>query len=135
MKYGREFHPGLTATSQGSADFQGARSGFIIRRSKFQGMAKKIETVCGYSCSDCDHLGRECAGCEETKGEPFWTAYTDTCICPVYDCCVNDRRLEHCGKCPEMLCERFTRFKDPEMSPEVQDMTLARMKKELKRRK
>jgi predicted PP-loop superfamily ATPase len=96
---------------------------------------KKIVTVCGYSCSDCDHLGRECKGCEKTKGKPFWTAFVDADVCPVYDCCVNGRKLPHCGKCAEMICERFTRFKDPGMSEEQLRETLAAIERELRARK
>ncbi|MBP1927662.1 hypothetical protein J2741_000209 [Methanolinea mesophila] len=98
-------------------------------------MSEQIEMVCGYSCSDCEHLGRECAGCEKTRGKPFWTAYVGADLCPVYDCCVNLRGLSHCGKCPDLVCERFTRFRDPGMSEEVLEKTLARMKRELKNRK
>lgn len=97
-------------------------------------MTQKIQTVCGYSCSDCHHLGNDCAGCEETKGKPFWTAFVDTDVCPVYDCCVHDRRLAHCGKCPDLVCERFTRFKDPEMDEEQAAIALRRMEQDLRSR-
>jgi hypothetical protein len=96
---------------------------------------KKIQTVCGCSCSDCEHLKKECPGCPTIKGKPFWTAYVQIETCPVYDCCVNDRKLAHCGKCPELVCERFTRFKNPEMSDEQAAAGLAAMEKELRSRK
>ncbi len=96
---------------------------------------KKIETVCGYSCSGCDHHGNECPGCEATKGKPFWTVYAGVECCPVYDCCVNEKRLPHCGKCPDLVCERFTRFKDPGMSDEEATAALLRMEQELRARK
>lgn len=97
-------------------------------------MPGKIPTVCGYSCSDCPHLGQDCPGCGETKGKPFWTAFVDADTCPVYDCCVNDRRLPHCGKCPDLVCERFTRFRDPEMSEEEAGRVLRQMEEELRGR-
>jgi hypothetical protein len=96
---------------------------------------KKIGTVCGYSCSGCDHHGNECPGCEATKGKPFWTAYASVECCPVYDCCVNEQTLPHCGRCPDLLCERFTRFKDPDMSEEQAQAVLIRMEQELRGRK
>jgi hypothetical protein len=96
---------------------------------------KKIETVCGFSCSDCEHLKKECPGCAKTKGKPFWTEYVQAAVCPVYDCCVNDRKLAHCGKCPELMCERYTRFKNPEMSDEQAAAALAAAEKELRSRK
>jgi hypothetical protein len=96
---------------------------------------KKIETVCGYSCSGCDHHGKECPGCEATKGKPFWTPYVSLESCPVYDCCKNERKLPHCGKCPELMCERFTRLKDPDRSEEENRMVLVDMEHELRARK
>ena len=95
---------------------------------------KKIETVCGYSCSGCDHHTKECPGCEKTKGKPFWTAYAGVECCPVYDCCVNEKKLPHCGKCPDLVCERFTRFKDPGMSEEEAAAALLQMEHELRAR-
>jgi hypothetical protein len=96
---------------------------------------KKIETVCGYSCSDCYHHTKECPGCGATKGKPFWTAYAGVGCCPVYDCCVNERNLPHCGKCPDLMCERFSRFKDPGASGVMQAAHLAAMEQELRARK
>jgi len=96
---------------------------------------KKIETVCGYSCSSCDHHGNECPGCEKTKGTPFWTAFVGVGCCPVYDCCTNDRKLPHCGKCPDLVCERFTRFREPGTSDEQVREGLAVMERELRNRK
>lgn len=96
---------------------------------------KKLLTVCGYSCSDCDHLGKECPGCAKTEGKPFWTQFVDAPACPVYDCCVNIKELQHCGKCPDLICERFTRFKDPGMSEEQAATALAAMERELRARK
>jgi len=95
---------------------------------------KKIETVCGYSCSDCDHHGKECPGCEKTKGKPFWTAFVNVGCCPVYDCCVNEKKLPHCGKCPDLVCERFTRFKDPNRTEEETQAALLEIEKELRAR-
>ena len=96
---------------------------------------KKIETVCGYSCSDCDHHKKECPGCEKSNGKPFWTAFVDAVCCPVYDCCTNDRKLPHCGKCPDLICERYTRFKNPEITDEQAAAALTAAKNELRNRK
>jgi hypothetical protein len=32
---------------------------------------------------------------------------------------VNERKLQHCGKYPGLMCERFSRFKDPDINEEV----------------
>jgi hypothetical protein len=97
---------------------------------------KKIETVCGYSCSTCDHHGKECPGCGETEGKPFWTAFIGIDRCAIYECCTNDRKLPHCGKCPDMMCERFNRLReDPDMNDAEVTACLAAMETELRSRK
>lgn len=96
---------------------------------------KKIETVCGFSCSDCDHHKKECPGCETIKGKVFWTAFVNIDQCPIYECCTTMKKLPHCGKCPELVCERFTRFKNPEMTDEQAAAGLAAAEKELRSRK
>jgi hypothetical protein len=96
---------------------------------------RKIETVCGYSCSDCEHHQKECPGCTKTLGKPFWTAFVGIDRCAIYDCCTSDRKLPHCGTCPELVCERFTRFRDPGMSDAEAEACLATMEKELRSRK
>ena len=98
-------------------------------------MAKKIETVCGYSCSGCDHHRKECPGCGATKGTPFWTAYAGIDQCQIYACCTAERKLPHCGKCPDLMCGRFTRFRDPNMNGEQAAACLAAMEQELRARK
>ena len=97
-------------------------------------MTKKIETVCGYSCSGCDPHTKECPGCEATMGKPFWTAYAGIEQCLVYACCTTERKLPHCGKCPDLMCERFTRFKDPDMSEAEVVAGLTAMEQELRAR-
>jgi len=96
---------------------------------------KKIETVCGYSCSDCDHYRNECAGCAKTKGTPFWVAFMGIERCAIYDCC-NNRKLPHCGKCPDLMCERFNRIRDdPHLNEAEAAACLIAMERELRARK
>ncbi len=95
----------------------------------------KTGTVCGTSCNTCDHHKKECPGCDETKGKPFWTAFIGIDRCAIYDCCVNDRKLPHCGKCPDLMCERFERIReDPNMNEAEATACLAAMEKELRSR-
>jgi hypothetical protein len=110
--------------------------GFIIRAGNFLFMGQKIQTVCGYSCSDCDHLGNECPGCKKTGGKPFWTAFIGIDRCAIYDCCTNERKFPHCGKCPDLMCERFDRIKDnPDMNDAEAAACLAAMERDLRARK
>ena len=60
---------------------------------------------------------------------------TSVDCCPVYGCCVNERKLPYCGKCPELMCERFTRFRDPNRSEEETRTGLLQMEQELRARK
>jgi hypothetical protein len=48
---------------------------------------------------------------------------------------LNERKLLHCGKCPDLMCERFSRFKNPDVSDEIQAGILAAMEQELRARK
>ncbi|MCK9631545.1 MAG: DUF3795 domain-containing protein [Methanoregula sp.] len=97
---------------------------------------KKIETVCGYSCSDCDHHGKECTGCEKTRGKPFWTAFIGIENCAIYDCCKNERKFPHCGKCPDLMCGRFDRIRDdPHLNEAEAAACLVAMEQELRSRK
>lgn len=72
---------------------------------------------CGAVCEECELYPNECEGCSEIKGKAFWLKYTNEPICVMYDCCVNDNRLPHCGKCPKFPCEKCT-CDDPRMTPE-----------------
>ncbi|MGB9176843.1 MAG: DUF3795 domain-containing protein [Methanoregula sp.] len=97
---------------------------------------KKIQTFSGYSCSDCEqHQKKECPGCAKTKGLPFWTAYVGSNRCAIYDCCTSEMKFPHCGKCPDVVCERFIRFKNPAMGDAEAAAGVAAMEKELRGRK
>ncbi len=97
---------------------------------------RKIETVCGYSCSDCEHYTKECPGCTKTKGKPFWTAYAGIDQCAIFQCCTTERKFPHCGKCPDLMCDRFNRIKeDPNLNEAEAVACLSAMEKELRSRK
>jgi len=99
-------------------------------------MAKRIETVCGYSCTGCDHYTKECPGCGATKGKPFWAPYMGIDQCAIYQCCTVEKKLPHCGKCPDLMCERFNRIRDtPGITEEEAVACLAAMERELRARK
>ena len=97
---------------------------------------RKIQTVCGCSCSDCDNHTKECAGCLKTEGKPFWTSYIGIDRCAIYDCCTNERKLPHCGKCPDLMCDRYNRIRDtPGITEEQVTAALTAMEMELRSRK
>ncbi|QSZ67794.1 DUF3795 domain-containing protein [Methanofollis aquaemaris] len=96
-------------------------------------MEQNIE-VCGIVCKDCDYFS-ECGGCEAVRGRPFWTAYVGAEECPIHECCVGERHLDHCGQCQELVCERFTRFRDPNITDEEATTALEAMTDRLLTRK
>jgi hypothetical protein len=51
------------------------------------------------------------------EGKPFWLAFQGGTICQIYDCCINQKALAHCGLCPEVMCERYL-LEDPTKTPE-----------------
>lgn len=67
----------------------------------------KIIGCCGVICSECQYYPSECKGCPTIKGKAFWLEYTEEEICSIYNCCVNIKKLLHCGKCKELPCDRF----------------------------
>ncbi len=57
--------------------------------------------VCGSFCGTCEYLSKSCAGCLVQKGQMFWG------VCERYQCCVEEKKLEHCGWCEEFPCRWF----------------------------
>ena len=91
--------------------------------------------VCGLYCGGCEFLGKQCQGCGSVKGKPFWTAQVPAGICPIYDCCMNQKKLEHCGLCDELPCKIFLELRDPNLSDEAFEESLNHRQKSLLRRK
>ncbi len=72
--------------------------------------------VCGIYCGECGFLGRQCPGCGNVEGKPFWALEMPGGVCPLHDCCRNQKRLEHCGLCDEFPCNPFLDLRDPNMT-------------------
>ena len=94
-----------------------------------------LVTACGLYCGDCEHLNDKCPGCGQVQGKPFWTSMFNLEVCPLYGCCVNQKKLEHCGLCPDLPCETFSSLRDPSMSDEEAAQSLQQKINDLKRRK
>lgn len=90
---------------------------------------------CGLYCGNCDFMGVQCSGCLQTHGKPFWTAQVKMETCPMYDCCVNEKHLEHCGLCSTFPCDSFNTLRDPSLSDEDFEKSLQNRKDLLSRRK
>lgn len=66
-----------------------------------------VISCCGVACSQCQYYPEDCKGCPTIKGKAFWLEYTNEEICSIYDCCVNQKKLSHCGKCDKLPCNRY----------------------------
>lgn len=75
-------------------------------------------SACGILCDECEFLGKNCQGCSEVQGKPFWVEEMKVANCALYDCCVNQRSFKHCGHCESLPCKIFFEYKDPSMSDE-----------------
>jgi hypothetical protein len=113
---------------------------FIIEDDKmgnaFDGIVGNLNyaPVCGLDCRSCDFLGDKCQGCGYVDGKPFWTVAVPSGVCPFYDCCRNRKKLEHCGLCDDFPCKMFPEVRDPNMSDEEFQESLAERQTALKRR-
>jgi hypothetical protein len=90
--------------------------------------------VCGVYCGDCNFLNEQCKGCGYENGKPFWTVQIPSGICPLHNCCRNQKYFEHCGLCDGFPCEVFLELRDPNMSDEEFKTSLEERQRSLKRR-
>ena len=89
-------------------------------------------SVCGIDCSiACEECNKHeefaekpCCGCNAEKGQLFWTKYLGLDTCPIYQCCVNEKHLEHCGKCESLPCQIYFNTKDPSFSDEAFEQSI-----------
>ena len=84
---------------------------------------------CGAICSQCSLFPSACKGCRRIKGKVHWLQYTGADCCPIYDCCINNKRQQNCSACKNLPCERFV--KDPTISDEQNEQNLKTMLKNL----
>ncbi|MDR0768135.1 MAG: DUF3795 domain-containing protein [Methanosarcinales archaeon] len=73
---------------------------------------------CGADCSKCKLYRKTCDGCRESKGFISWGDEIGKKLCPIYDCAVNKKKLNHCGGCSEIPCEYYFENVDPNITLE-----------------
>ena len=89
-------------------------------------------SVCGVQCDACEHYPDICLGCKALEGKPYWLQYVeDRDVCDIYECCINQRKYEHCGQCEELPCSRYDR-EDPMKTKEENEADHAMQMKNLK---
>lgn len=79
---------------------------------------QELFSPCGHRCWECRSYPAQCAGCRPLKGEVEWTQYVDAVICPIYTCCMYEKKLENCGQCPELPCAHHTEMRSSEQTLE-----------------
>ena len=94
-----------------------------------------LAPVCGLYCGSCDYFGKQCLGCGHVSGRPFWMAQTKDKVCPLHNCCSDQKQLEHCGLCDECPCPTFTGLRDPALGDEEAKQALIGRQNELAKRK
>ena len=74
-----------------------------------------LAAVCGIYCGGCNYLDGKCKGCSSERGRVFWTKAEEIPwdTCPIWECCVQQKRLEHCGLCSDFPCSTYLELKDP----------------------
>ena len=83
--------------------------------------SRRLASVCGRYCGACDaYLGGTCCGCGYQLGK------TRRGECPIFECCILLRGLEHCGLCMDFPCQVFVSHARP--------LDVARLYKALRRR-
>jgi hypothetical protein len=76
-------------------------------------------SACGLVCNECHFFRKECAGCYNVNGAPFWAKdITQNGVCPLYDCSINEKSYRNCGDCKELPCVMFSDLKDPNVTEE-----------------
>jgi hypothetical protein len=96
---------------------------------------KALAPVCGLYCGACEYFKKQCQGCGYQEGKPFWTTQFKLEVCPLYDCCINKKQLEHCGLCDEFPCETFTGLRDPSLGEQEAKEALCVRQNELVKRR
>ena len=94
-----------------------------------------LAAPCGIYCGDCEHIGPKCQSCGQVQGKPYWTKQYGVAVCPIYDCCSNNRRFEHCGLCADFPCGTFSSLRDPSLNDEEAENALRKRQNELMLRK
>ena len=50
--------------------------------------------------------------------DEYWKKGYGKDVCPMYDCCINEKKLPHCGKCDDLPCEIHYSMQDPSTTKE-----------------
>jgi len=86
-----------------------------------------VISACGLVCSECHFFRKECSGCYEVEGAPFWAKdISENGKCPLYECSVIQKGFKSCGQCSELPCIMFQDLKDPNVSEQEHKKALSK---------
>jgi hypothetical protein len=72
-------------------------------------LRRRLAAVCGRYCGECNSFqSGSCCGCGYQLGR------THQGECAIFECCVADRGLEHCGLCVDFACQVFLSHATPQ---------------------
>lgn len=80
-------------------------------------------SVCGTDCSACPLHGNACAGCNAVRGKVFHAPQGKAC--PIFACCSGKRRFATCAACAELPCAVWKATRDPSMTDEQFEKSVA----------
>lgn len=101
-----------------------------------QGFSKKRQreilglSCCGMACGECSCYKTICQGCNEAQGKVFHAPQGKAC--PIYECSVQKKKFVNCGKCEKLPCEIWRGTRDPRLSQEEFDQSIAERVENLK---
>lgn len=75
-------------------------------------------SICGIECTKCKEYQKSCKGCAECGGAVTWTRYYGIKVCAIYQCAILDKKLNSCGDCDQMPCDKWYATKDPSYTKE-----------------
>jgi hypothetical protein len=75
-------------------------------------------SCCGCKCNECDFYNISCKGCSAEIGAPYWVQYIEKNVCPIYQCCINEKSFTSCSKCNNLPCKIYYESQDPTMTEE-----------------
>ena len=77
---------------------------------------ENIVACCGCICNECPYYQKECGGAQRYReNHSGWNTREERCN--IYRCCVEEKKLPHCGRCSELPCSRYDQ-QDPTRTPE-----------------
>lgn len=80
-------------------------------------------SCCGTECDQCEYLGTMCKGCTVSDGKVFHTPAGKPC--PIYACSVQKKKLATCATCGEVPCSIWKETKDPNLSDQAFEKSVA----------